>query len=267
MVITVYADVLLLLSFVVTLPVVWGVARLLGHGFTLLRGVLASLICFSATLLAIILKAPLPLMLLIYSPAFLLMALVAYGKKPFADIIKSALAILLCQVFLAGAAKLIGDIVTSGTTDGVSIFSVILGCVLLIIGIRSKRSAYAFNVATAHHSALLTVETSGRVFRFNAFIDTGNFLREPISTLPIAIIRKSAAPRELLQLFSVGKHLRYVPITTVSGTGLTPCIPATAIVTHNGVHNCSIYVCLSDAISHEAVIGTQIITAQGGTTP
>ena len=101
----------------------------------------------------------------------------------------------------------------------------------------------------------LSIFVDNNEYKFYAFADSGNKLREPFSDYPVIIVDKSKMPE---------KCERLIPCQTVSGQGMLKAFKPDKIIISSGKNKIEItkvYVALSDVNSKKfsAVLSNELI--------
>ncbi len=107
------------------------------------------------------------------------------------------------------------------------LFFVIISPIPLYIYYKERKEAYRYAV----HYAVTVTFLDGTVKKFQAFLDTGNKLRDPITKKYIILVRK-----ELLQDLDLSKIL-YVPYQSLNHEGIIQCLRISSIEIQNKKSN------------------------------
>ena len=268
---TVYADVLVAVNYLLNLLVLTGAGKLMGAVlsrrrvcFAALAGALGSLVIF------------LPFYGFAAQAVFkLLLALVmtagAFGVKPFGRLFRNLLAVFTISFLFAGCmAALEFFCAPAGVLfyNGVVYFNV---SALSLVG----WSAAAFAVLTLGHRLLsnrpaekalyqLTIRTNGKTVSTRCLSDTGNALREPFSGAPVIVCDKQLGEKMLDG--QPPERIRLIPCGTVSGNSvLRGFRPDEVIISGQGktIQTKDVYIAASQkeiAGEYEAVLPPQLIS-------
>ncbi len=266
MVVVLYADVVLIVSELVCLPILWSCARAYGLQFKVWRAFAAGLLCGVGTVAAIWLKMSMGEMLAMYAFMCMLAACVAFARREnlrqLSVLARVSVMMLWYSAVVAGVCNIINSAVRGEVRLYTCVGCVVISVVLFCIVIRMRRSAYSISVDMMNTgSCTICLAFGNREFVLDAFADSGNLLTEPISGCPVAVIGDVERNKELIELICSMNNVRYVPFAALSGEGVLECVPARGRIVLQGRSTDigDVYVGVSKNIRHRAVVGTAFV--------
>ncbi|HAN21744.1 MAG TPA: hypothetical protein DCP51_08760 [Clostridiales bacterium] len=220
----IYADILLLINFVLDFLCLFISGRLLSKGFKTLRIVLASLFGAGYTLFYYALYPvewyfSLPLHII----AAYLTCLIAFKTNSIKDITKTVVVFILTSALLGGLLNAVYGI-SGRFADG--IYTEISASSLLIISILSTVIALGYSLLCKKKAVIKSMRAdiyiNNEPLKVNLLVDSGNMLTEPFTSLPVIIIRSNMMPSPLdnPSLDNSPVPLRLIPVKTSSGSGM-----------------------------------------------
>lgn len=268
-VVYVYADVVILISILVTVPMLWGIARAYGLRFGFLRAIVASFFNGITTLAAILLRLNYIVILLYAGPIFFVLLYITFGRLRLKTMLHATGMLFAEAVLLSGACVLINDVFSNETRSFISLGCMICGVVFLTAALRIRRSAYSVSVEAStvqNYSLMLSFGT--KTVRITAVLDTGNLLTEPLSQSPVIILNRKLALKELnedvvkpIETNSMSR-VRIVPYRSADSDGIMLCVRAEEVklLEHDEWQSVGdVYVGISGNIACDALIGTELL--------
>jgi len=243
----IYADILLTINLTVDYLVLFGTARLAGIRFSRIKGLFAAmtgavyslivLFNFSGGVLSVTELAVSTLMLII-----------AFGKRKAGEFFRLLLIFYICGMLFSGFMMLINSVIHA---ENFFIKSGIVYFEFSAIGIVASGTA-AFAITEILRRIFRRGEPDGkfiaRIFYsgehavLKGFTDTGNFLSDPFTGTPVAVVSAESTerilPEEMLSAIrkntlSTDFGLRYIPCKTVSGSVLIPAFRPEKVIIEN----------------------------------
>lgn len=201
-VLVVDVDVLFLLNLAVNLAWLWGTARMAGAQFRLWRLALASAV---GAVLAVLYYFPagawigtLPGLL----AGSALVLLLAFWPSRMGRLLRLAAVFFVSGGAQAGLALLLATRRSAAGVAGTNDALVAVGVVLFGVGARYLWEALRSSGSVLQNLYSVEMELDGRTVRFEALLDTGNSLRDPLTGTPAAIVEVDLLapllPRELV---------------------------------------------------------------------
>ena len=268
-VVYVYADVVVLISILASVPMLWGAARAYGLKFRFGRALAASFVSGAATLFAIILRLPYVLMIVCAVPVFLCMIRIAFGRMKFRLVCHASGMVFAETALLCGFCMLVNNIFSRETRSFISIGCMAAGIVMLVAAIRMRKSAYAVSTQASsvqNYTIMLSVDTA--TASMDAVLDTGNLLTEPLSQSPVIILNYKLARQkfndEIVKPIESNKggNIRLVPFKGADSGGIMICVKADGVkIMEQGEWRDAgdAYIGISETIECDALIGTEIL--------
>ena len=240
----VYVDLFFLINFSMDFLCFFLTAKLLHHRLSVGRGLLGAAVGGLYADIALFLRMGMLGSILLDAAVCAVMCLVVFYQKkqcfrlPLYLLVYIAASMTLGGVMTAlfhwlNRSSAFGEIESEG--DGISIW--IFALLALVSGIITLLGGRFFRSKSSGREATITVYYEGNRVSFEAMVDSGNLLREPISGRPCIVVdtsvMKGVLPRELL-LAAKGKelcamerlsaphqrHVRLIPTRTASGQGM-----------------------------------------------
>lgn len=243
----IYADILLTINLAVDYLVLFGTARLAGIGFSRLKGLLAASIgaLYSLIILFDFSGAVFAVTKLAVSAV---MVFIAFGRRKPGEFLRIMLIFYICGILFSGFMMLINSAVRAEN------FFVKGGIVYFEFS--------AMGIVLSGTAAFLLTEILRRIFRrgepegvfmakvyyggnyavLKGFTDTGNFLSDPFTGTPVAVVSAESLKKILPErMFSEAQKnglstefgFRYIPCKTVSGSVLIPAFKPEKVVVEN----------------------------------
>ncbi|MGH4051344.1 MAG: sigma-E processing peptidase SpoIIGA [Clostridium sp.] len=216
----VYADVLILVNFIVNIFILHVTVQTLRKRVKLIWMCISS---FIGSLYVLTVVYP-KLKYLTYLPFKLLIVIVmifiAFREKNILFNIKASLIFILYSILLAGMCLFIQmnnskdmsfDVIIINFSYeklmlSIMIIYVLIYRIMIFIGDRKKISELIYTVDIVNKSYKKSIK---------AFLDTGNELREPATNLPVLIVERNILSEILLEK----NNTYFIPYTVVNGTG------------------------------------------------
>lgn len=220
----IYADVLVLINFVLDFLSLFIAGRLTSKKFRTFRLIAASLFGALYSLVYYILYPIAWYWLLpMHIAAACMICLIAYKVSSFKDFIKLTAVFILSAALLGGILNAVYGI--SGTfSEG--IYTEISAPSLILISLLSTMIALGYAVLckkkTVYKSIRAYIYIDDKPIKVDLLVDSGNLVTEPFSSLPVIIVRSSAMPPPLDKPAPENSPvpLRVIPIKTSSGGGM-----------------------------------------------
>ena len=218
---TVYADILLLVNFSMDFLTLFFTGRLLHKPKSKWRYTAAALVGGTGgTVRTIAVVNPSPAGTAV--SGFVLsavMVLIAYKpeKSPI-RFLRDCFTVWGCGVFLGGMMTWLLSLGEPFAIDTESSGMAFVGLIFICFGL----SSFAVRIVSVHRcrkSSAVTVHACGEVYRFTALCDSGNLASEPISGLPVIIVKKGilTSAEEELAKENCSLPIRAVPISGIGG--------------------------------------------------
>lgn len=214
---TVYADILFLVNFSMDFLTLYLTGHLLHKPLLKLRLIVAALLgSFIGTIYSVTAESGNVISIFIGAILSVIMTCIAFGKY------HNAMALIRDSFSVWGAGTLLGGIMT---------FLLSLGDPVYINPTHSFTPAFAvclfasiglirlFSSSGSKKNAHVTIEALGISHTFEALCDSGSFASEPISGLPVIIVRKStmADLAAMLEQTECPLRLRMIPLKGIGG--------------------------------------------------
>lgn len=264
MTVNLYADVVLLISLLVNMPVFWSTARLYGLKFSVSRSALACVFCGISAIFTIMYKLEPVKAFALYVFVFTVSVYIAFGKNKLKAVLKIAFMLLWHSVILGGICNVINLTLHSDLRQYISLACVFAGTVIFCIAIRMRKSAYAVSVDSLKISRCkLRIYLGADEYILEAMVDSGNMLTEPLSQCPVIVAGKHND--KLCENIKSCKNKRFVPIATLTGSGIIECAPARAWLCGKHTEELGdVYIGVSENLDYEAVVGTAVFNMRSG---
>ena len=259
MVIYIYGDVLLLICLLVTVPLLWSVARSYALRFRIWRCLAAGALCAAITYCCIAIQASYILLILINWASCMLLVWTAFGKQccTLRLLFRASAMLFLEMMTLCGLCTMAVYLFDGNRRATVSLGALIASVALLCIGLRNKKAAYSVaEEAKVISNIRLKIVLQSNTFECDALVDSGNQLLEPISLCPVIFTNNIAAQNTDPEI-----KTRLVPYKTASGEGLALCQRAeSAYLYYNGAWQNAgdIYVAYSAELNCDAIVGYEV---------
>lgn len=220
----IYADILVLINFVLDFLSLFIAGRLMTKKFRTLRIIAASLFGALYSLVYYLLYPVAWYWLLpMHLAAASVICLIAYKVGSFKDFAKLTAMFILSAAVLGGILSAVYGI--SGTfSEGV--YTEISAPSLIIIALLSTLVAVGYAVLckkkTVYKSIRADIYIDDKPIKVDLLVDSGNLVTEPFSSLPVIILRSSVLPPPLdkPEPGNSPVPLRVIPIKTSSGGGM-----------------------------------------------
>jgi stage II sporulation protein GA (sporulation sigma-E factor processing peptidase) len=220
----IYADILVLINFVLDFLSIFIAGKLTSKKFHTLRIIAASLFGAIYSLVYYILYTVAWYFLLpMHIAAASIICVIAYKVSSLKDFIKITAVFILSAALLGGLLNAIYGL--SGTfSEG--IYTEISAPSLIIIAVLSTLVALGYALLckkkTVSKSMRADIYIAEEPIKVDLLVDSGNMVTEPFSALPVIILRSSVMPSPLdnPQPESSPIPLRVIPIKTSSGGGM-----------------------------------------------
>ncbi len=222
---TVYADVLFLINFSMDFLTLYFTGKVLSKPMKTVRLCLSAsigaLVGTSATVLVD--SAALFANIVLSVAGFALsavMMLVAFGKYI------SVLSLLRDSVILWGSGALLGGVMTALLSLGEPVFvghggGGVFAEAFVVCFAVSSVVVRLFSSGRAKKFCTVSFTAAGECVTFSALTDSGNLLREPISSLPVVIVSHTAVSQfALVPDRESNLHVRLIPMKSVGGERL-----------------------------------------------
>lgn len=218
---TVYADILFLVNFSMDFLTLYLTGRLMHKTIRKWRLIIAAFVggtAGTAYLLTTEIIATEAKLFTILFGIFIstVMAIISFGKST------SKIMLVRESLSVWGAGTLLGGIMTLILSlgepvyiaDNSNFFTAFGACFLISIGLTRM-----FSIAKSKKSVRVRVEAVGIVHEFDALCDSGSFATEPISGLPVIIVRKTAIEDWVEKLEAIPCQLKFrmVPLHGIAG--------------------------------------------------
>ena len=221
----IYADVLLLVNLSMDILSLYAVGRVIHKRMTAARVAIAAFVgALSSTIMTVFPlenSAVMGVISIIISIAVsVLMTRIAFGKPV-------GMAVLLRDsVMLWGSGALIGGIMsvvlsmgepvigTATTPSYTPVFAIVVAFVVVVIRL--------FNARVNKSAAEIKITVMSRTHSVSALCDSGSFATEPISGLPVIIVKSGLLPGVSNELHSTdcSLKLRMIPVRGIGGSNL-----------------------------------------------
>lgn len=145
------------------------------------------------------------------------MTRIAFGKY------RAALQLLRDSVIVWGSGALLGGIMTIIMSQGVPVFFGVGGDFAIPFAMCAAIASFGmrlFSVHRAKRSAEVKIHVNGSVFCVSSLCDSGSFLAEPISSLPVIIVCEGELGEvgtRLRKDVPKGLKLRLIPVRGIGG--------------------------------------------------
>lgn len=220
----IYADILLLINFVLDFLCLFISGRLLSKRLKTLRFILASLFGAVYTLLYYVLY-PLEwyFSLPLHIVAACIICIIAFKFSSFKNIAKTVAVFILTSALLGGLLNAVYGI-SGRFADG--IYTDISASSLIIISVLSTVIALGYSLLckkkVVTKSMRADIYINEEPIKVNLLVDSGNMLTEPFTSLPVIVIRSNIMPPPLdhPSLDNSPIPLRLIPVKTSSGSGV-----------------------------------------------
>lgn len=258
-----YADVMLLISVIVNIPILWSTARAYGLRFSVIRSVLASLLSGISSIAVVCCKFDITKALIVYIFVFIISVYIAFGKNRIEIVLRIAFMLLWHCTILSGACNVINMTLHNEVREYISIVCVIIGTIIFCIAVRMRKSAYAVSVAALKiNICKLRIKINGDEYILTTVIDSGNMLVEPLSQCPVIVV--SNKNKSLCKCVENCKNKRFAPFATLAGNGIIECAAAQAWMYENNEALGDVYIGVSKNMDYEAVVGTAVFNMRSG---
>ncbi|MDD6879182.1 MAG: sigma-E processing peptidase SpoIIGA [bacterium] len=149
----------------------------------------------------------------------ILMILITFSYKGFKYFINNVIYLYLCSIVLGGGLYLIDNNIK------LDILLIIIGGPLILYFYINQSKKLKYNYSN-YYNALLIYKN--KTYRFTAFLDTGNKLKDQYKKRPIILVNTDKID------FSYEESL-LVPYKTASGTGIIKCLTVDKIIINDEI--------------------------------
>ncbi len=262
---TIYIDVLLCVNLIINYMLLSAVSFYTHVSVSMKRLLFGA--CVGAVCALIILLPELNTLtdLLIKIAVCVLTVFASYGKKPRREFLKLCVVFLIATFFFGGIVMALwfflspdGLVIKNSVVYAdISPIALIICSVLCYCAFR-----LAYTIAGKYKSkdiyCTVTIVSGTNALRVTAKIDTGNTLTEPFSQCPVIVVGRETArcvtPKEVYEYETVTtlkyrEHInsvRFVPFSSVGGTGLLPCFKARNVYINDIPCDKEVYIALCD---------------------
>lgn len=230
---TVYADVVLLLNFILDYVILLSSAHFLNVKYkksrmllSALSGAVFSLFCiifFNGGIVSFTLA-------ILFLP---IMCLICFGKRKLPFLLKICLSMYLFSIMLCGIVMFISCAVYGDYINGANGFLICsFSAAVMLAFLKCFGRGFYHRLSSAN--VKVTIEYEGAVSSYSLMVDTGNFLVDPYNACPVIILGKSQ--REKL----TDKALRLMPLTTVTGKQLVEVFTPQRVTVKNSDKRASV---------------------------
>lgn len=219
----IYADILLLINFVLDFLCIFITARLTAKKFRPLRIISASV--FGAAY-SLIYYALYPMewyfLLPLHILSACLMCVIAFKLFSFKDFLKTVAVFMLTSALMGGILSAVYGI-SGKFSDG--FYAEISASGLIIISVLSTVIALGYSILAKKRAVAKSMRAEIYIneepILVNLLVDSGNMATEPFSSLPVIILRSAVLPPPLdkPELENSPVPLRIIPVKTSSGGG------------------------------------------------
>jgi len=220
----IYADIMLVINFVLDFLCLFISGRLLSKKFRAIRVILASL--FGAVYsLAYYALYPLAwyFMLPLHIAAACVICLIAFKSNSLKNFAKTVVVFILTAALLGGLLSAVYGL-TGRFSEG--FYTEISASSLIIISGLSTLIALGYSLLCKRKVVVKSMRAdiyiNGEPIKVNLLVDSGNMATEPFSSLPVIILRSTIMPPplNLPSLDDSPIPLRMIPLKTSSGSGV-----------------------------------------------
>ncbi len=235
----VYADILFLINFSMDYLCLYLVARIMRRKPPPWRLIIASVLGGIYSVLALVLSLGSIPSLLCDVGVCILMCALAFAEKR-----QGGKILITCSALYVGISMLTGGIMTalfnlldraSLPLDGIGEDGISVWLFAILAAVSGFISMKTSNIISRRHGArscLVRIEFEGKIAEFSGMVDSGNLVRDPLSSREVIIIdRKKGASLvdpDITQKYLSGeinsgisgRHVHLIPIRTASGEGV-----------------------------------------------
>lgn len=270
----VYADVLFIINFSMDFLILFSAGKLLHLRARALRLSLAAATGALYCIGSLFIRSN-PLLLLCNILSALIICLIAYGKQDVKTYIRLVLLFLALSALLGGAVTAMysaidrlagGANINSATPSELSDIPlwlfILLGAVSVLLSYVTGR---IFRAGRSRAYANLEVSIDGRKQSFYCMIDSGNTLKEPISSLPVAVVAESALTEEMREVFLSLRQgetpypIRVIPTKTVTGSALLYGTLPDKVYVNGKERRCVVAACEFETNRSDGLIPAELI--------
>lgn len=163
-------------------------SRILKRRLPLLRAITALLLASTVASIGVLLSAPYVLQLLLSGVMLISASIIIFKAYSIREVLLDSAIILSVGIFIGGALEGIAQI--AAMLDFRSNISVVMLCLLFsIISIAALRKI--LSIPFSPTTCKIEVKLKERSYTFSALIDTGSFLKEPITQRPIILVSEA----------------------------------------------------------------------------
>ena len=223
----VYFDLVFILNFIIDFLLLLSVSYILKRNIRFIRIFFGALVGSLSVFLLLIKINNYGLFLFKISIS-VLMILTTFSFKNLKFFLNNFIYLYICSVVLGGGLYLIKDEVTlknkglffinSNLKINLLIIIILIPLILFFYIKQAKKLRYNYN-----NYYKVDIIYNDKIYKFNAFLDTGNKLKDPYKKRPIILINTDKID------FSYEKSI-LVPYSTVNGGGLLKCITVDKII-------------------------------------
>ncbi len=217
---TIYLDLLFILNFIYDFLLLTTVSVTLKRNTKLKRLLLGSGVGAITTFL-ILLPLNKYLMLILKITSGLVMLITTFGYKDLKYFFNNLIYLYMCSVILAGFLYFL----KIEFNNMCYLISLSIAPIILYLYIKSQKD---LKKIVNYYKDVLIILKNNKTLKLVGFIDSGNKLKDPITSKYIILINKT----RLKGIYNIRSPM-YVPIKTVSGNGLIECIGIKSITIDN----------------------------------
>ena len=212
----VYADTVLMLNFALDFASLYITCIFLGLYPTYKRMCFSSAMGASASLFFTILKVPHFVTNVVVVPIMVLMAYLNFGKSSVKTLVKRTFVLYVSSAVICGVCITVSGEMNQAKSE---VFVLFIGVFVLLVCFIQSRICSGKCVSEKEIVIIKCGETERN---FTLCCDSGNFLTDPLSGLPVIVLNALAKQRllpdniEETRLFKP----RYIPVKTAVGTGV-----------------------------------------------
>ncbi len=242
----VYIDLLVIEDLILNYVILLGVSLLLNR-MTKLKKIFLSSVVGLIPLIFLFLNIKKVFLLIIILLFGIIMSVIAFGYKDIIYTLKNVIYMYLISIFLAGSIYLINTDILPKIDSYILniIIMIIIAPIITYIYIRS------INLIKTNYSNYYLVDIYFKdkpIVTINAFLDTGNHLKDPYSHRPIMLISRSC-------LKLTDEKILLVPYNTIDNNGLITCFKPEKIYIHKIGYRKKVLLGLVDNIAIEGADG------------
>lgn len=221
----IYGDVLFLIDFSIDFLVLFATAKILHIKFSPVRITVASCFGGAYSVLSLLIRIG-PLNALCSLAAAVLICLIAFGIGSLKSLGKAAFSFFTLSALLGGGVtacySLLDSLLPTNTLQSTSSVSLpVFVAVCLACFVLAFASGKIFAPAVTQKTVKLEICANNTSIEVCLLVDSGNLLVEPISSLPVAVVKKSLLEPILTDgIDTKNVKIRVVPVKTATGNDL-----------------------------------------------